>query len=223
MWTNQEKKWTNQEKNMHRIALAVAVFSSVLPASINAEPVTLGMGGIGGEVSTVEPSVQPGLQGQFFWGYEPFGPGLFGVILTAADIGRTFRATAETDSEFASVAARLTNGVDEETYNSLRFADGQWAARNDVENYFFQRSSPPDLAGATVTAITFRLERFFVIDGPSFRHYHASGILTFEGIPAEGPPPGPGPAPVPEPGTVTLFAAGAAAMLARSRARRTPN
>ena len=206
---------------MYRIALAVAVFSCVLPASANAEPVTLGMAGIGGEVSTVEPTVQPGLQGRFFWGYEAFGPGLFGVVLTAEDIGRTFRATAETDPEFTSVAARLTNGIDEETYNSLRFADGQWGALNDIEDYLFQRSSPPDLAGATITAITFRLERFHLFDGPSFRDYEASGILTFEGIPAEGPPNG-GPAPVPEPAMFGLFAAGAGAMLARSRARKTP-
>ena len=204
---------------MYRIALAVGVFSCVLPASTSAEPVTLAMAGIGGEVSTVQPSVQPGLQGRFFWGYEAFGPGLFGVILTADDIGRTFRATAETDPEFTSVAARLTNGVDEETYNSLRFADGQWGARTDIEDYFFQRSSPPDLAEATITAITFRLERFHLVDGPSFRDYEASGILSFEGIPAAGPPDGV-PAPVPEPATVSLFAAGAAAMFGRARARK---
>jgi hypothetical protein len=211
--------WTNQERNMYRITLAILVLSCVLPASTNADPVTLGMAGIGGSVSTVQPSVQPGLQGRFFWGYEPFGPGLFGVILTADDIGRTFRATAETDPEFASVAARLTNGVDEDTHNSLRFADGQWGAYNDIESYLFGTSSAPDFPGATITAITFRLERFHLIDGPSLRDYHASGILTVEGIPAEGPPNGP--APVPEPATLGLFATGAAAMFARSRVRRT--
>jgi hypothetical protein len=205
---------------MYRIALAVAVFSCILPASTNADPVTLGMAGIGGEVSTVQPTVQPGLQGRFFWGYERFGPGLFGVILTADDIGRTFRATAETDPEFTSVAARLTNGVDEETHNSLRFADGQWGGLNDLESYLFGTSSAPDFQGATITAITFRLERFHLFDGPSFRDYMASGILSVEGIPAASTPPD-GPAPVPEPATVSLFAAGAAAMLARSRARRT--
>jgi hypothetical protein len=204
---------------MYRTALAVVVFSSVIPASSNADPVTLGMAGIGGGVSTIEPTVQPGLQGRFFWGYEPFGSGLFGVIFTADDIGRTFRATAETDPEFASVAARLTNGIDEETYNSLRFADGQWGVHNDIESYLFGTSSAPDFPGATITAITFRLGRFHLIDGPSLRDYEASGILAVEGIPAEGPPAGP--APVPEPATFTLFGTGAAAILARCRARRT--
>jgi hypothetical protein len=78
------------------------------------------------------------------------------------------------------------------------------------------------LSHLTWRSVSLRLSQllvWFQLAWRLFRDYEASGILSFEGIPAGGPPNG-GPAPVPEPATFSLFAAGAAAMVARSRGRR---
>jgi hypothetical protein len=145
------------------------------------------------------------------------------VTLTADDVGRVLRATADTDPEFASIAARLTNGINDNTYFTVRFDDGVWGPSEDNEEHAFKydpvhgRRGPPgpDFFGSTITAITYRVDAFSFADGLGFRSYFVNGLLTLEGEPAPGAPD-----PIPEPATVVLAATGVAIMARQHQSRR---
>lgn len=198
---------------MKPMAIVLLVFSWLLPTSVRADPMLIGMQLVASDQSTNQPNVQPGLPGTFFWGFP--GLDLFGVVLTPEDVGRTFRVT-EADSNFGLVAARLTDGVDEFMEYSLRFADGGWGGNQDHEGNlgtFLLRPGPGDI----VSAISFRLDHYVLADAPGFRSFRYQGVISIEGTPGTDPTDS---APIPEPATSTLLGTGLAAWLISVRRRR---
>ncbi len=205
---------------MRRTAMALLMISSLFPRPAHAEPVVLGQHLLASDQGSRE-NIQFGLPGFFFWGFPDAGVDLFGMELTGDDVGRTFRVTAENDSNFAAAAALLTNGIVDRVQYSLRFADGGWAGEDDLEGF------PPSFTmiprpGDVITGISFRLDAFLreegVDDGVRFRQWQYQGVVTIEGI-RPGAPPDPDPDPVPEPATMTLLGTGLAALIGAGRRR----
>lgn len=198
---------------MTRPSIALLMFSCFVPVQAQAEPIEIGRHLVGSDQVTSEQAVEPGSTGRFFWGFPQAGADLFGVELTADDVGRTFRVTAQTDPNFAAAAAMITNGVNDLIHFSLRFADGQWGGHSDFE-------AAPSVVplwpgpGDIVSAISFRLDGFSLVDGPSFRSVQYFGVVSIEGTPAGGVPD-----PIPEPGTFILLGTGLAAGLFGVRRR----
>ena len=206
---------------MKRTSIALLMLSCLVPSQAQGDPVELGRHLIASDQSIRE-GVQLGLPGVFFWGFPDVGADLFGVELTADDVGRTFRSTAESDPRFASAAAMLTNGVTDRVQFSLRFADGAWGGEDDFEGLpptFTMIPRPGDM----ITAISFRLDAFLreegIDAGVPFRRWQYNGVVSIEGI-RPGGTPGPSPDPVPEPGTIALVATGLGLAGLRSRAWR---
>jgi hypothetical protein len=205
---------------MRRTSIALVMLSCIFPLPAEGDPVVLGQHLIGSDQGSRE-NIQLGLPGTFFWGFPDVGADLFGVVLTADDVGRTFRATAENDPNFALAAAMLTNGVSDRVGYSLRFADGGWGAEDDFEGspqVFTMIPQPGDV----ITAISFRLDAFHleegVEDGLRFRQFRYHGLISIDGI-RPGATPDPDPDPVPEPATMTLLGTGLAALIGARRRR----
>ena len=142
---------------MKRTSITLLMLSCFFPSPAHGDPVVLGRHLIASDQGSE--SIQLGLPGVFFWGFPDAGADLFGVVLTADDVGRTFRSTAESDPDFALAASMLTNGVTDRVRSSLRFADGGWGAEDDFEGL------PPTFTmipqpGDVITAISFRLDAF---------------------------------------------------------------
>jgi hypothetical protein len=200
---------------LKRTFIALLTLSCLVPNPAHGEPIVVGLHMLASDQGSAQ-NIQPGLTGVFFWGFPEVAADLFGVPLTAADVGRTFRVTAETDPQFTVAAAMLTNGVTDPVQYSLRFADGGWGGEDDFEGF------PPSFTlhprpGDVITAITFRLDAFrqseeFLEGGVLFRRWQYQGPLTIEGI-RPGGTPDPDPAPVPEPATMTLLGTGLAALI----------
>jgi hypothetical protein len=194
---------------MKRTSITLLMLSCFFPSPAHGDPVVLGRHLIASDQGSRE-SIQLGLPGVFFWGFPDAGADLFGVVLTADDVGRTFRSTAESDRDFALAAAMLTNGMTDRVQYSLRFADGGWGAEDDFEGL------PPTFTmvpqpGDVITAISFRLDAFLrqegIENGVPFRQWQYRGVVSIEGI-RPGGTPGPNPDPVPEPATLALVATG---------------
>jgi hypothetical protein len=203
---------------MRRVTAVLAVmgFGLIGAPAATADPVVLGSGVLflhGG--GTAPPgTVDPTATG-VFWVAMPLGPDpgplerLFNVPLTPDDVGRTFRATAETDPAFAGVAARLTNGGNDFLSHALTFPDGLFITSSILESSLFHPGGgPPDFAGSTITALTFRLTHLSVDADPGRRDLRYEGLLSVEGLSAD---------PVPEPSTLLLLGTGAAAIARRVR------
>jgi hypothetical protein len=182
-----------------------------------ADPIVLVSGVIGtNQGSSGAPGdVDPTATGVFYVAM-PVGPDvplserLFNVPLTPADVGRTFRATAQSDPGFAGVAARLTNDVNDFVSHALTFPDGMFITSFLLESSLFLQPAggPPDLTGSTITALTFQLTHLNVNADTESRNLRYLGILSVEGVPAPV---------IPEPSTVLLMGIGAAAIVRRVR------
>ena len=204
---------------MKRTSIALLTLTCFFPSPAKAEPVVLGLHFLASDQASSE-NIQFGLPGVFFWGFPDVGVELFGVVLTAADMGRTFRAT-ESDPDFALAATMLTNGVTDRVESSLRFADGGWGREEDFEGFPPSFTTIPQ-PGDTITAISFRLDSFLLQEGINdetgvpIRRWRYQGPIIIEGI-RPGGTPGPSPDPVPEPGTIALVATGLGFAGLRSR------
>jgi hypothetical protein len=194
-------------------ALRYLVLAAVIawPAASWADPVTPPAGD-----STVVGSftVLGGLSGTFFleFPWQPYveGAELFNVPLTPADIGRTFRATAESDPDFDDAVAVLTNGVDDYIGMGLRESGQVWPIIVYSETGLLGRpfgGMHPDLKGTAIDALTLRfvkLERLETYDVPA---YNWTGELGVEGAPV----------PTPEPATAVLLLSGCCGLISRRR------
>ena len=85
--------------------------------------------------------------------------------LTARDVGTTAYATADTHPEFSSLAALLTNGINEEFCPLLLWPEGN-TGRVGTGMPFWESeidktvSSSPDFAGLDIGTIAFTLDQF---------------------------------------------------------------
>jgi hypothetical protein len=206
---------------MKRACVMIATLSCLaLPRAIHADPIVLGSATVSDQ-SFIAPGsefpVQPDLLGRFFLEVPfAFDRGvrtlLFNVTLTPADVGRTFRATAGTDSGFSAAAAVLTNGVNDFIGYGLEFDDGVFSTGSQSERGLFTRLiGPPDFQSSVITAVTFRLDRLQVSADSDSRAVDFIGRLAVEGIS--------GAAPIPEPSTILLLGTAAALAARRARAR----
>lgn len=138
------------------------------------------------------------------------------ILITIPSLGQTFSATASNESQFAAVATRLTNGVDEILWAGSRTGPNQTGgggASGDLESVrFASLSNPaPDLAGFTLSSIDMRVNSM-TQTGPQTFSWNAT--FTFHGdsvISGNS---------VPEPGTMTVWslaALGGAAAVARRK------
>jgi hypothetical protein len=205
------------------VALVALTFVLLNAASVAADPirpVVLGSGvigtggGFGGPTGTVDPAAM----GVFLLELPPVSDfvsvdaGLFRVTLAPTDVGRTVRATAETDPAFGAMAALLTNGVDDIYLHTLHFPDNASFRTLFFETDVFGTAQVPDFKSFTITALTFQLLELQVRADTTFREIRYRGILSVEGLPASTP--------VPEPATLLLVATGSLAALFGAKRRR---
>jgi hypothetical protein len=115
------------------------------------------------------------------------------LILSAADIGKTFTASAANDPNFASSAAVLTNGTDEQYFTRVRYfrvgspsspTNTSWAQESALLG---RTEAAPDLAGHEIDGINLTLNSFSVTDTILLgeqpgRRYDLGVTLTIEGI-----------------------------------------
>lgn len=137
--------------------------------------------------------------------------GIFSMILSTNDVGRTFFANALNEAGFVGFVAGLTDGAN----GWIRLQDGTpFSYLSQTERGFLGRPvATPDLAGYTITQVGFRVNNFYdyfnVQEDSYFRQLDYS--LDFYGTP------------VPEPGTWALLGLGGAAfLLLRRKARPQP-
>jgi hypothetical protein len=135
------------------------------------------------------------------------------LSLTPANIGDVFVANSTNDSDFQSVADRLTDGSDQFIRLVLEeTASGRKEQRGWRESGFFVghgSALDPDLAGATIESVQLRIDGF-VLHSSSLAALVPAGppvqvLMTFTVLGA-----------IPEPSTFALGAAGLA-MLAGAR------
>jgi hypothetical protein len=210
---------------MTRLAVVLVSVGCIIPGIAAADPLIIGSGRFGGESAGSGPSIQLGLQPEFFmefpWtSFGALGPELFKMTVTSADVGRPFRVSADTDPNFATAVAVLTNGIDDYIGVGFRFADGFVLHGSMKELGMFGRrpgTGAPDFSGFTITALTLRFNDFELLEFPSNgfsagRGVRVDGLLSVEGFADT--------APVPEPATLTLLGAGLAGVALRARRRR---
>lgn len=117
------------------------------------------------------------------------------VIITNADVGATFTATAANDPDFAAIAHRLTDGVDDgdvrhgiDPYSDNGTWLGGWGVSRD-EPVFFNGAAGVDLQGYTVTAIHLTIDalNLYGVYYPGGSTVVHSGQVTWEIEVAESP------------------------------------
>lgn len=197
---------------MRRLRFLVVAAVIAWPAASWADPVAPPAGADSTVVGSF--TVLGGLSGTFFleFPWQPYvqGAELFNVALTPADIGHTFRATAESDPDFDDAVAVLTNGVDDYIGMGLREAAEVWPIFVYSETGLLGRpfgGMHPDLKGTVIGALTLRfvkLERLETSDVPA---YNWTGELAIEGAPV----------PTPEPATAILLLSGGCGLISRRR------
>jgi len=89
------------------------------------------------------------------------------LVISLGDVGMTYDATPTSDPAFSTVAERLTDALNEFIKVSLieDQEDGRTEQRGWIENLFFGRSSPPDLAGKTIERVSLHIDDFDFLPG----------------------------------------------------------
>ena len=131
--------------------------------------------------------------------FPPAGaPRLFdGLRFSEATVGQTFRATPESDPDFATFADFLTNGANDWVFAERNYYDragggsrfvGSEGVGHLERRYLYGQNDvqPPfDLAGSTITGITLRHDAFNVAVDSAGTGANVTGsvTITFEGVP----------------------------------------
>ena len=122
---------------------------------------------------------------------DPAGTRVFeGVGVRPADQGRTFTIEAADDPQFATLAAILTNGLDDTIAVEERNADGGGGARIGPESVFLVGLDPgftgPDLSGFTLTRIRLVVDQFSTTLNGGQTDHQFSVRFVFIGTRPEG-------------------------------------
>jgi hypothetical protein len=159
----------------------------------------------------------------FGWGEDP--PGIVNrlfedVPVTPDDVGRTFVATAQTDADFAAIAAGLTDGTSEGIvsgqqvrFYSYFYPDGGGGSNGGPESVFFDDPDLIDFHGFQITEIDLTIYAF-TLTSPGWdpngdgiwTDYSATVTVSVIGIP------------IPEPNSLLLFGLSVAFALGRREA-----
>ena len=123
--------------------------------------------------------------------------GIFSMIISTNDAGRTFFANALNEPGFAGFVAGLTDGANGYIRFELLPPPSGWGTANET-GYLGRSPSAPDFAGYNITQIGFRVNTFYdFYDGSEDRYIkNLDYSLDFYG------------APVPEPSTWALLGLG---------------
>jgi hypothetical protein len=137
------------------------------------------------------------------------------IVFSDATVGQTFRATPESDPDFAALARLITNGANDNAFSRRTFFDrshvgvqsiAELGATQPERFFYFDRKvgQPVDFAGATLTAISLRNDAFNVAVDPNGKSGRVTGSMTIivEGV-------------VPEPATAAIVALPVVALLLR--------
>jgi hypothetical protein len=165
--------------NIKHLLLALALL--LIPATCCAEVLASEVISGGSRMTGLDHRVRP------FIGYDVGTPNprlLFDdTWLDSTNVGTVLVATAATDTDFASVVARLTNGVsDVLCWGTCETVPISCAARYASEAAFFQMATP-DFGPVTIERVTLELnEMYFRLD-PVFQNpaVHWTFTITVEG------------------------------------------
>jgi hypothetical protein len=180
--------------------LAFSLTALLLPTKAAADPVVLASVPVGMNGTGATPT-------GYFTFAMGFGNWLFTeYALTEASVGTTFVANRTNDPQFAEIARKLTNGLHSYTEYLFGSAPGTGGGIGYAsEGQLFQLGpAAVDFRGATITALTFRLDSF---NGPFAGQLSVLGEGSFDA------------APTPEPASLVLLTSGMLGVYLRQRRR----